>query len=335
MIDWLTFSIDASNLSPQIRELLDLNSERLVKISPDGDIAWESRPIERLRSDMNGLSYKYGSSLMIMGSPASVVSPNNVFGTSCLMQGFNDMISFFDHHISTSLPRDPLLWSCSRIDVTQNYDLGGQIAVNQFLDYASKVTTRGDNVERKHSTVYWNKSSSLRAGKAYNKYQHARKLTKKNQAYYTREQLKKTEHLLRLELKLGRKWLFKQNLHWSQLTENHLQTQHTDFFKDIINDIEVPTMDTLLEKLIEVSPTEGQAKSALDYFYRIKSMGSKTARAMTTDRTHYRHVKNLKMAGLTTADITSGEIHYFRPRTITMRPVNDWSQININTPKVA
>ena len=278
---------------------------------------------------MRGLAWSYGTELTIAGSPASVVSDNNVFGTLCVVEGFRMMVHFFQHHMGVALPLNPSLWTCSRIDVTQNYDLGGQIAVAQALDYLRFATTRGNNTERKHSTVYWNKSSSMRAGKAYNKFLHAINLTKKNQAHYTPQELKACENILRLELKLGRKWFHKQTKQWHHFTPQDLLNEHHDFFRHLANEIEVPTMDSLLDKLISVAPTEAQAKSAFSYYCTIMNLGSEVARQTTTKSTHYRHVKNLKLAGLTSADLRSGQILSFRPRVITMNPVNSWSEIKV------
>ena len=330
MIDWLTISIDITKLNPSTRKRLDAYSEKIVKIAEGGEIKWTTGCFQSLRSDMSGLAWSFGNRLTLAGSPASIIHTNNVFGTSDIIWAFRYMRDFFEQHMWVELP-DIEHWSCSRIDVTHNYDLGGQIAVSQALEYFRQCPTRGNNVERRHSTVYWNKSSTIRSGKAYNKYEHAKNMTSKNRAYYTKEQLEVTKRLLRLELKLGRHWIAKQlrehGIAWHQMTETYLNNAHSDFFEDLTNDIEVPTLDNLLDKLIEVCPTEGQAKAAFGYYNTIRSIGSESAKRTTTKATHYRHIKNLKAAGLTTADITSGEILSFRPQYITMKPVSTWDDL--------
>ena len=328
MIDWLTIRIDISELSEATRAALDGTSNRLQKISPDGEIIWDTASFESLRSDMNGLAWSYGTCLTLAGSPASVVYPNNVFGTSNLGQAFIEMVNFFMIHTGVTLPCDITKWSCSRIDYTVNYDLGGQHAVAQALHYLRHAHTRGNNVERRHTTVYWNKTSSIRSGKAYNKYEHAKHYTKKNKAHYTPEQLQLTRNLLRLELKLGRHWIREQVKPWYKMTENDLHEQHINFFGNITTDIEVPTMDTLLDRLLDTAPTNGQAHAAHRYFCTIRSLGHEMARSTVTKSSHYRHLANLRKAGLTNADFVAGEIHQMRPRLITMRPVSDWSEIS-------
>lgn len=326
MIDWLTLNIDIGLLSPEDRDTISTSSSRLQKISPDGEIIWDTSTFESLRSDCTGLAWSAGTKLTLAGSPASVVHSNNVFGTDSVYWAFTYMLDFFDRFMGTNLPRDMKAWGCSRMDITQNYDMGGQAAVKQALYYLRNCPTRGNNVERRHTTVYWNKSSTLRSGKAYNKYEHAKALTKKNQANYTKDQLMKTRNLLRLELKLGRHW-FQRHKHWSTLTVEELKNQHALFFGDITKTIEVPTMDTLLDRLNHTAPTSGQAIAAYNYYLQIREQGLEMAREYVTKSSHYRHIKNLKNAGLTNADLTTGNILQFRPQVITMQPVNTWSDI--------
>ncbi len=332
MIDWSAFCISTSDISSHDLSILKPRTDLIVKISPEGEERSWSGLWDSLRSDDNGIAYKLNErELIINGSPASVIHHNNVFGTNDIVQGFNDMLSFFDRVTGTNLNRQHNLWKCRRIDYTQNYDLGGQIAVDQAINYFKKLPTRGNNVDTEKNGFVYNKGSRRRKGKGYNKYKHALYAMDKGIANYTNQELELVKRLLRLELELGSKFLHEQYLDWTRYTPEYLKQQHTDFFKRLfINDIEVPTMDSLLEKLIEVSPTEGQAKSALTYLHTIKQMGSITARSMTTSSTHYRHKKNLELAGLTEADIQSGEILHFRPQIITMRPVNSWGDIELN-----
>lgn len=329
MIDWLTLILDRQHLSVSDLQVLESKTDLIIRVTQDGEERSKTGLWERLRSDTQGLTYRLNDrELTITGSPASAISPNNVFGTNDILQAFNDMLSFFADATHTEPPRNPILWRCTRIDYTQNYHLGGQVAVNQALDYFSRLPTRGNNVTVDRGTAYWNQRSKLRKGKGYNKYQHALYSMDKKTALYTPEQLELLKGILRLELQIGRQYFNKYGTKWYNLTEQLLQNEHAKFFESVlINNIEVPRMDNLLDKLIEVSPTEGQARSALQYLHTIKAMGSKTARSMTPDRTHYRHIKNLKAAGLTQADIQSGEILHFRPKFILMEPVNCWEDI--------
>jgi II/X family phage/plasmid replication protein len=238
------------------------------------------------------------------------------------------MICFFERHTGILLNHDLSLWRCTRADITFNYDLGGQIAVNQALEYLKYANTRGSNVERKNTTVFWNKSSSLRSGKAYNKYEHAKKAMKAGKAFYTPEELELAKRILRMELKLGRHWFQRQDKPWHELTAEDLANEHADFFGDAVGALEVPTMDTLFDKLCEVAPTEGQARGAFNTYCRIKELGIKTVQNTMPKRTFYRHRKFLLDAGLSKADITAGRILEFRRKTIVLgKPVQSWDEL--------
>lgn len=328
MIDWLTLSVDLSHLGPAQREMLDMQTDRIQRITKDGELAWEKGCWDSLRSDMTGMAYCVASSLRLGGSPASVLNPNNVFGPSCIQECALSMIKFFEKHTGILLPKEFEKWSCTRADVTQNYNLDGQVAVNQALQYMKFANTRGHNVEKKYSTVYWNKSSSLRSGKAYNKYEHALKMMKSNKAFYTPEEVELLQKVIRLELKLGRHWFQRQDKKWFELTVQDLEQQHNDFFNDVVGDLEVPTMDNLFNKLLEVCPTEGQARAAFDFFTRVKQLGLETVKRTTTKSTFYRCSKHLKLAGLSSADLNAGRILEFRRKTIVLgNPVSSWDDL--------
>jgi II/X family phage/plasmid replication protein len=310
------------------RAMLNLQTDRIQRVTSEGELSWETGCWDSLRSDMNGLAYCVGSSLRLGGSPASVLRPNNVFGPSDIKECAYSMINFFEKHTGILLNQDLSLWRCTRADVTLNYDLGGQIAVKQALDYMGYATTRGNNIEKRNSTRYWNKSSSLRSGKAYNKYEHAKKAMRSGKAFYTAEELSLVERLLRLELKLGRHWFQRQSKPWHKFKASELEAEHSKFFKDIIGSIEVPTMDTLIEKIREVAPSEGQARAAFHTYKDIQELGIQTVKETLPKTTFYRHRKILLDAGLSMADINAGRILEFRRKTIVLgNPVNDWVEL--------
>lgn len=328
MNDWLTLSLELSHIGCSHRAKLDGITDRVQRIDSTGELKWEQGCWDSLRSDMNGIAYCVGSSLRIGGSPASVVSPNNVFGSDDIRQCAYDMINFFEKHVGVILTKDLSKWKCTRADVTYNYDLGGQIAVNQALEYLRHANTRGMNVERRFNTVYWNKSSSLRSAKAYNKYLHALVMMRQQKAFFTGEEIRAIEGLLRLELKLGRHWFQRQDTPWYELTIDDFKQQHNNFFANAIGKIEVPTMDSLLDKLIEVTPTEGRARAAFDFFCRIKQLGYNTVKNTTPPGTFYKHCKFLRDAGLSNADLNAGRILEFRRKTIVLgEPVHSWDDL--------
>jgi hypothetical protein len=72
MIDWLTFSIDASLLPDEAIQAMEQRQSKILKIDPGGEIVWSAPARESIRSDSHQLTVKLGSFLTIQGSPARV-----------------------------------------------------------------------------------------------------------------------------------------------------------------------------------------------------------------------------------------------------------------------
>lgn len=331
MIDWMTLHIDAEHLGADTLQQLSAISDKIMRITPEGEISWCTSTFHSLRSDMNGLSYSFtGLKLTIAGSPASVMNSNNVFGSNDLIYCFNSMINFFVVNTGIQLNRNVLQWRCTRIDYTVNLYVGSQENVKIALETLKNTNTRGDNVERRHTTIYWNKSSHLRCGKAYNKYLHAKKCLKAYTHFYSDEELHLVKGVLRFELKLGREWFNRLDKHWSSLTEADLHSQHESFFANILGSIEVTNMSQLLEQLYKVAPTETRALNAYRTFQLIQSIGYKATRESMAKSTWYDHQKLLLSAGLCKSDIQTGDIVPFRrTKVIEMIPVNSWDDLKL------
>ena len=332
MIDWLTMKIDADLLTDQQHELLRSISERKLHVAGNGEMISSTSAWQRLRSDTMGITFHYTSnSLTLCGSPASVVSHNNVFGSDEIVDCFTAMIDFFKKETFVALPRTAHFWTCSRIDITNNYDLGGQTEVKESLEMLKYASTRGNNVERRHTTIYWNKGSKLRMGKAYNKFEHAKKMQKDNKHFYTPEQLELCKKILRLELTLGNEFMRRQrdlNIEWYNMTAQILQLHHKDFFLPTVGNIDVPTVTDLHNKLVSVAPSNGLALAALNCFLMIQSLGVTTVKESMSKTTFYRNRKLLVLAGLTNADLNAGRILEFRRKSITLgQPVQNWTEL--------
>lgn len=331
MIDWLTLHIGAENLPQDTIERLSKISDKIMRITPEGEIAWSTSTFQSLRSDTNGLSFSFtGLKLTIAGSPSSVVNPNNVFGSDDPLNCFISMLNFFTKHTGIFLPYTASLYRATRIDYTENVYVINQDNVKLALETLKNTKTRGDNVERKHTTIYWNKSSALRSGKVYNKYLHAKKCIKAHTHYYTDEQLSLTKSLLRFELKLGRIWFHHLEKHWSELTVEDLKKEHQTFFKNILGSIEVTNMNQLLNQLEKIAPTKSQALAAFRTYQLVCSLGQEKTKLSMPKTTWYRHRKMLLDAGLCKSDLELGEIVQFRrTKVIEMTPVNSWAELKL------
>jgi II/X family phage/plasmid replication protein len=332
LIDWLTLKLDGELLTEQQHVLLRAVAERKIHFAGNGEILSHTSAWQRLRSDTMGITFHYTSnSLTICGSPASVMHSNNVFGSDNIVDCFTAMLDFFKKETFIALPRTAHFWTCSRIDITNNYDLGGQTEVKQALEMLKYATTRGNNVERRHTTIYWNKGSKIRMGKAYNKYEHAKKMQKDNKHFYSPEQLELTKKLLRLELTLGLEFIRRQRelkIEWYQMTAQILQLHHKSFFAPTVGNIDVPTVTDLHQKLVSVAPSNGLALSALNCFLMIQSLGVTTVKESMSKTTFYRNRKLLILAGLTNADLNAGRILEFRTKSIELgQAVQNWTEL--------
>jgi II/X family phage/plasmid replication protein len=332
MIDWLTLHIDAESLTDYQHEQLQIISETKTHFAGTGEVISSTGAWQRLRSDTKGITFHYSpTSLTLCGSPASVLHHNNVFGSNDIVQCFTAMLDFFYSNTKVNLPRTAHFWRCTRIDITNNYDLSGQTEVMQALNMLKYATTRGDNVVLKGSTVYWNKGSDLREGKAYNKFLHASKMSKANKHIYTDSELELSKKILRLELKLGNEFMRRQRdlkIEWYNMTAQILQLHHNNFFAPTVGNIEVPSITDLQMQLDKIAPSKGQSLSALNCFLLIQKLGVTSVKNSMSKTTFYRHTSLLKKAGLTNADLNAGRILEFRTKSIELGlPVQSWAEL--------
>lgn len=342
VIDWLTLHLDLTHLNDSVRELLANRGDRIMRITEDGEQLWETRPWGQLSSDgddgsggsgMQGVALQCGAALRIAGSPARVMAYNNVFGSESVTECALAMIGFVCRSLSVILPRDLSLWHCSRIDVTHNYDLGGPIAVRQALSYLRHAETRGNNISTAGTSCYWNKGSSLRAGKAYHKGPQARKQVKSKRSHYSDEELEQADRLLRLELQLGRHWLQRSGIVWTNLTPEILNAEHFRFFRDCIGEeMNISAHDDMRSRFeraaISLSLSEGIGQAAYSTFCQIRTDGYENVKLAMRRTTFYRHREVMLAAGLSKADLCAGRIIEFRRATLTLgAPVTSWEDL--------
>ena len=328
MVDWITLFLGSDNISEELHKKLYGMCDKTYRCEPDGTVKHMSLELKSLRSDFQGMAFHYSNNgLRISGSPASCVHRNNAFGTGDLIQSFNHLRQYLERAIGLPVPASPYLWSCSRIDYNLMFDLGNQTAVLSSLDYLKNSKTRGDNVERRNTTVYWNKGSSYLSYKAYSKFQHA--VARNNIShFYTEDELQKLQGLLRLEMQIGRKFIQKHNLRWYEMTESNLIQLHKNHFDKVIGNVSIPSQNELLDKLKEICPSENQALAAFNTWCNIRNVGLTTIKNSMSKASYYRHIKFLKEAGLSLADLNSGQILPFRQKLIVLgEPVKNFKDV--------
>ena len=330
LIDWMTLSTDASLLDHRTVMKLTGKQDRMMRISPDGAVKWVIPCRTNIRSDSHQITVRIGSYLDVQGSPARTKGTrDNIFGEADPVNAFLDVVRFLTDVIEAPLPYDPRSWKLTRMDVTGNFDLGSLTNVRQALNYLRHVEGGRYQVKTEAETVYWSKSSRLRAGKAYAKGPHMRYLVRKGHADLTLDQLSLVDRLLRLEMRLGAQfWRERADRRWYEWSSEQLYEQFMVYFGQFIGKVEIVEVHKLLDELIKVAPTPGLAKAAYRTWLLIKSHGIEEARGLTTKATWHRHKRLLQQCGVSWADFHHQALVPFRRKTIVLSdPVRSWEDL--------
>lgn len=341
MIDWLTLWLDASLLDRETMQRVLKDADRVQRINGlTGEVRWESVVREHIRSDDHNVTVNFGARLQIQGSPARVVSAHNVFGSLDIQECAKQMIDFVSKHHSIFIPKNLKLWSCSRIDIAQNFDMGSLAQAHQAVDYLKPLKCGRQKTSTYDTSVIWGKGSTLHKGKAYLKGPQLRELVLKNNARVSEIELAKADRLLRLEYSMCRGLIHRLKeggLNWYDFTPDFLLAHHSDYFSKFISTVEVVDMCNVLDKLLanvgdgenQIS-TKGRARAAYDCYLRIREKGYHIAKETYGQRVWYVHIKNLRTIGLVAADLQPSSVVPLRRRQIVLdQPVSNWDQINL------
>ena len=341
LIDWLTLRHPlTSALGSVIYEKIQSAMGRMVKISPDGEIVWETGvpDWDAIRSDSLGIYWSITGDgeqryITIGASPSSLLNAGvNVFGSMDLKDCSEVLITKAGQALGAILP-NWLHWQCRRMDITANYDMGSSAQVKQALRLllGTDAPRRRTNSDRKGGdSVYWNPSSTLRAGKAYHKGAHLRYQQRKGNITVDDDILNLADRLIRLELMLGSMWFRRLKTDWHLLTEENLTAFHLDFFKSLIGggNVEVSDMGTLLTELEKHAPTKGRALAAHRTWALIKTIGYTQTQSSMPRSTFALHCKYLRSAGLSSADLCAGNVIPFRRKVLLLgSPVTSWEEL--------
>lgn len=332
MIDWLTLVLDTPvELVPAVRAWAH-ERPHLMRYTPaTGDVEWDVPAREVVRSDSHQVTLSATpSGIVVSGSPARAMGQaSNVFGSCDVVECSRAHIALVGKLTGWALP-DYQAWRCTRIDVTYNYDLGNLRTVRQALAILRQADGGRYKVRATAETVYWSPGARTRGGKAYAKGPHLRYQVKRGQAQATEEELELADRLLRLELRLGGEWFRRaRQVAGPAWWVYDYQREHEAYFREQIGSVEVSEM-TVQDRVIEAAPTEGQGLAAYRTWCLIKAVGHQNARESMPRSTWYRHLRILREAGLTWADLAAGEVLPFRRRVIELRePVLSWDELRM------
>lgn len=336
MLDWLSLKINLMHLpEPVVRHLQSLSAMVFQINALTGEEDWRSYCWTAVPSDSTSIHFRVSDCLHIQGSPARIGMPNNVFGALDIRYCAEKMIGFAVKQLGyESLPGIEA-WECTRIDVTVNYLMQSEAEAIQALAYLKQSPESRQAHSFEQNGFYIGKGSSLQKGKIYLKGREAiHNQRTKRRALYTEDQIIKCQRLLRAEHTLARHMIRRlreqHNLHWYQLSPEYLIGMHNLYFKDYFSSVEITDMSTILEKLIIVSPTEGQARAAYDCYVRIRMIGFEQAKVSFTRTSWYRHLHHLRAIGLKRADFQPINVIPLRKRAIEVsEPVRHWDNIRI------
>lgn len=342
MIDWLTLWLDASLLDRDSMRRVLQNADRVQRINGlTGEVRWETSVRENIRSDDHNVTVNFGSRLQIQGSPARIASSHNVFGSLDIQECAKSMIDFVAKHHSIFIPKNLPMWSCSRIDINQNFDMGSLAQAQQAIDYLKPLKCGRQKTSTYDTSVIWGKGSSLHKGKAYLKGPQLRELVSKNNARVSDEELAKADRLLRLEYSMCRGLIHRiresTGKNWYDFTPEFLLAHHADYFSKFISTVEVVDMCNVLDMLLDNVGkgenqilTEGQARAAYSCYTQIRMNGYHVAKEAFTKTSWHRHVQNLRTVGLVAADLQPINVVPLRRRQIVLdQPISSWDQINL------
>lgn len=344
MIDWMTLTIDASEIERKYHSVLKHQSESILHLDVDGAIKRESSLFARVSpdtekhsSDLFGLSINFGSQLVICGSPARTSKTHNLFGSSHPLLCFEMMVNFVERCLDIKLPKSPKLWNCTRIDYNRMYELGGHTGVLQALNFLRHSESRGANVTCAGTTVYWDKNSTYLSLKAYDKFQDLKRTMRQKKTFLTAEELALCESLLRFEMKLGRHYMYRQEERTGRKWYDYTAKDLADIFNEKLNQIIGKEMNItnhkglrqkFQESAIKLGFTPMMGSRAYSTFNMIKVEGLETVKREMKKSTFYLHKKIMRHAGLSNADITTGRILEFRRKSIIIdQPITSFNQL--------
>jgi hypothetical protein len=344
LIDWLTLRIplNSTRLASVVRERVAACLGQLHCYDSEGSRVWSKNilDIDKLRSDSVGLFWQVQGDgkdvhLVIGGSPAALEHGINVFGSLDIRHCANVLIRAAMREFHAILPALEH-WQCRRIDITGNYLFPDSATVKSAL----RMLMLSDGSRRKAGsagdtdTVTWNSSSDLAKGKAYHKGPQLERLVRKGKVKATQEQIDAAHRLGRLEHTKGARWLRRledSGRRWWLLTAYELWKEFEGFFGRLVQGVEVREMnrETMVNAIRDANGiTQGRAEAAFTTLRNIREDGFEVVKGYVPHRTFYRHLKYLRAAGVTDADMRTAKVLPFRPvRIVLAQPVGSWDDI--------
>lgn len=328
MIDWLTLRLPVARLSaPHLARLRD-QCGAISVTGPGGECRKRFPSRESVETPFGSLTWKLSDHfLQLEGSPAVLERPNNVFGKRDPRHCALAMWAHFDRRHHADLPRRTDLWQCTRLDVTLNYPLADSSEVHDALRVLSLTHGANRTVSTDRGTCYWNKTSALREGKAYAKGPHLDHLISKRKASAAEDELRMSQILLRLELRLASKFWRRAASPWYKWSAGDLEKEHATYFMPLLANLQVASPADVAQALKQMASIR-LASAAYRTWLAVQAHGIKWVREDMRPSTLRKHLNLLRKAGVTDADINSVNAGLPPRHTIIVgQPVHSWDQL--------
>lgn len=331
MLDWLTLRLAREHVPPSTLTSITDKMGKVTKTTNTGEILWSIPARENISSNSHQVTvHVTARHLELTGSPARVLSENNVFGSGDIVVCFAAMVRHVESQCG-KLPLNPALWEVSRVDITHNYALRTAAQVRQALNFLRHAEGGRLQVRTMSETVYWSPKSRMTSAKAYHKGPHLRYQFSKNQADAEPWQMDAADRLLRLELSKKAEFWTRQVKPWFEWSEADLEQEHEKFFSQVIGTVEVPKMDELMIACERVAKTKGQGRAAYRTLLSVRQLGQEMTKELMPRRTWLHHRKILFAAGLTFADLHGSEtgnvVPLIREPIYLRQPVRSWDEL--------
>ena len=335
MVDWLTLRLSMAFLCEKVQRRLDTLTGRVLAISREGEVLWETGSRENLSDGFGQVTVAVGGELTVQGSPARAFGQDNVFGSDDVQRCADRMVSVVERAHGVELPREWDCWRVTRVDVAANWDFESLENVRAGLQELRHIEGGRYQVRTAAESVYWSQGSRVRSGKCYAKGPELRRQVRMGNAHVDTGRLNMADRLIRMELMLGSQFLReKADRPWWWMDPDYLKGCHRRYFEQFTGslNVQVSTDDALLDILVQQGLERGKTSAAGMGAFRtwrlIVDSGVERAKEWLPRSTWIRHRRQLLDAGLTWGDFQKREIAGFRSRLfILAEPVKSWADL--------
>jgi II/X family phage/plasmid replication protein len=310
-------------------------------------------PWEKLESSHGGLAVKafhQGNGMLpwpyleIKCSPAKLVQAHNVYGTDDPVPCVENMLAVLVNHYPDLMNGDvPFLNMAdarvTEVDITYSVRVPGESYRNALIDvlrHTSKGQTRNRGDSFQTTCYFGSRNSRLKKIKVYLKgpeiNNDIKERKKKKMVLPPSQVISDAQELVRFELTLKKDWLERRRLptrlqDFQRLLSSDpamLRTVYNEGMKDLFKSLSGEVMTVSDDKKVFAvlekyhGDTRGRVARLMGFYQGLKSVGYDAMKASYPERTFYRYVKDLELAGFGRSHVCS--LHVNKGNTVVAFP---------------